>query len=66
MQSAVEVEVEVLELGGRWTRKLLSGSPALRRILRIVSRPVTSESLEATVARAVERAFAEFAREMGG
>ena len=68
MQSAVEVEVEVEvpELGSRFTRKLLSGNRALRRLFRIVSRELTSESLEVTVARAVEQAFAEFAREMGG
>jgi len=66
MQSAVEVEVEVPELGGRWTAKLLSGNRALQRLFRIVSRELTSEPLEVTVARAVEQAFAEFAREMGG
>jgi hypothetical protein len=66
MQSAVEVEVEVPELGGRWTTRLLSGNRALRRLFRIVSHELTSESLESTVARAVEQAFAEFAREMGG
>ena len=64
MQSAVEVEVP--EIGGRWTPKLLSGNRALLQLLRVVSRQLASETLEATVARAVEQAFAEFAREMGG
>jgi len=64
MQSAVEVEVP--ELGGRWTAKLLSGNRTLARIVRILSRQLASESLEVTVARAVEQAFAEFARELDG
>jgi hypothetical protein len=64
MQSAVEVEVP--ELGARFTRKLRSGNRALLQLLRIVSRQLTSETLDVTVARAVEQAFAEFARELDG
>ena len=64
MQSAVEVDG--LGIEGRWTRRLLSGNRLLLRLARSISRQMRSESLEATIAHAVDRAFAEFAREMKG
>jgi hypothetical protein len=61
MQSAVEVDG--FGFAGHWTARLLSTIRALFRLLRSLFRQLTSESLEATVGRAVEQAFAEFARE---
>ena len=64
MQSAVEVDG--VGVAGQWVTKLVSRYPVLLRLLRVVPGERVSESLEATVGRAVERAFAEFAREMRG
>ena len=61
MQSGVELSG--LTFGRRWSARLLSSIRALFRRLRL-SRQPTSESLEATLERAVERAFAEFSKEM--
>jgi hypothetical protein len=64
MQSAVEMDG--FGFAGDWAVRLASRIRALLRLLRSLSRQPTSESLEATIGRAVERAFAEFARELGG
>jgi len=64
MQSAVEVDG--FGFGGQWIARLVSRTRALLRLLRSIPRQLRSESLEATIGKAVERAFAEFAREMGG
>ena len=49
------VELSGFKLARRWTARLLAS-------IRALFRP--SESLEETVGRAVEQAFAEFAKEM--
>jgi len=64
MQSAVEVDG--FGFGGQWTARLVSRTRALLRLLRSIPRQLRSESLEATIGKAVEQAFAEFAREMVG
>ena len=64
MKSAVEVDG--FRFGGHWIARLVSRTRALLRLVRSIPRQLRSESLEATIGKAVERAFAEFAREMGG
>ena len=71
LQSGSKAMQSVVEVGGdrfqsRWATKLLSAPGALRGLLQKISRELTSESLEATVSRAIDQAFAEFAREMRG
>ena len=62
MQSGVELSG--FKFGRRWTARLLSSIRALFRLRRSLSRQPASEPLEATVGRAVEQAFAEFAKEI--
>jgi hypothetical protein len=61
----VAVAVGGFGLDARWTQARNShGQVLLQVLLRLSRRP--SESLETLLARGVERAFAEFAREMEG
>lgn len=64
MQSAVEVDG--FGFSGHWAARLAFRNRMVLWILRSVSRQLASESLEATIGKAVERAFAEFAKELGG
>ena len=48
----------------RWATKLFSGHRVLLEVLLRISRRLSSESLEARLGRAVDQAFAEFAKEM--
>ena len=61
MQSVVELNS--LEVAARWAAKRISKSGSLLQVLRRVAR-LDFFSLEEEIGRAVDRAFAEFAREM--
>lgn len=61
MQSVVELNS--LEVAARWAAKRKSSNGALLRTLRRFAR-LDFFSLEEEIGRAIDRAFAEFAREM--
>ena len=61
MQSVVELNS--LEVAARWAAKRSSRSGALLQVLRRVAH-LDFFSIEDEIGRAIDRAFAEFAREM--